>query len=80
MGIYTTIPSTLDVRLEPAERAFLRKVFLAGGRYFIETDADERCASASLILALLRHPGKDRRCVEITEKGKAYLDRTARAH
>ena len=69
------IPSTLDVKLEPAARAFLRKLEGSGGRLFWETDCDRRHAQACFRQALAAPSARDRRCISISPKGRAYLAR-----
>lgn len=69
------LPSTLDVTLDASERAFLRKLEAAGGRLFLETDADRRHAQACLRQGLAGPAGPDCRCFSISPKGRAYLAR-----
>lgn len=68
------------IPLAPLSRAFLRKLTASGGRLFIETDADRRHVRALLPLGLVGPSGGDRRAIEITNKGRDYLLRLARAH
>ncbi len=71
----TPIPSTLDVALESSARDFLRKLEVAGGRLFLETDDDRRHAEVCRLQDLAGPAGADRRCFAISPKGRAYLAR-----
>ncbi|SER58158.1 hypothetical protein SAMN03159406_00563 [Rhizobium sp. NFR03] len=75
-----SFPSTLEVVLVPAARAFLRKLDGAGGRLFIETPADRDSVRTLLPLGLVGPSGLNRRAIEITNKGRAYLARLRGAH
>lgn len=68
------------ITLTPLSRAFLRKLSASGGRLFVETDADRRHVRVLLPLGLVGPSGGDRRAIEITNKGRDYLLRLARAH
>ncbi|WP_156466921.1 hypothetical protein [Rhizobium sp. Leaf384] len=74
------MPSTLDVVLVPPARAFLRKLEGAGGRLFIQAPADREHVRTLLPLGLVGPAGVDRRAIEITNKGRAYLTRLRGAH
>jgi hypothetical protein len=79
------IPSTLDVRLSPEVRAFLRTVRHAGGSLHIEAsrlDLAKACAAAGVLAFTGGTVGAARRetGVALTGKGHAYLDRLVRAH
>ncbi|TCM56172.1 hypothetical protein C8J36_103542 [Rhizobium sp. PP-F2F-G48] len=74
------LPSTLDISLLPAARAFLRKLEGAGGRLFIETLADCDHVRTLLPHGLVGPGGGDSRSIEITNKGRAYLARWRGAH
>ena len=69
------LPSTLDVTLETAALAFLRKLEASGGRLFLETDSDRRHAQACIRQSLVGPASRDRRCISISPKGRAYLAR-----
>ena len=68
------------ITIAPLSRAYLRKLTDSGGRLFVETDADRRHVRALLPLGLVGPSGGDRRAIEITNKGRDYLLRLARAH
>ncbi|MEY9196618.1 hypothetical protein ABIA16_001734 [Sinorhizobium fredii] len=80
--------STLDVRLSGAERAFLRAVRHAGGSLHVADDRQRELAKTCAMAGVLAFVGGSighgvlggRRCVALTGKGHAYLDRLARAH
>ncbi|KQW62877.1 MULTISPECIES: hypothetical protein [unclassified Ensifer] len=80
-------PSTLDVRLSPEARTFLRAVRYAGGSLCIEDCRTEprvrECVTAGVLAfaAFVGGPlGKTETGVALTGKGHAYLDRLLRAH
>ena len=67
-------------QLTPLTRSFLRKLDGAGGRLFIETDADLRSARTLLQFGHAMPDQRDRRAIEITNKGRDYLARLRSAH
>ncbi len=77
--------STLDVRLCPKARAFLRTVRHAGGSLRIGNELRElakACATAGVLVFTGGTIGAAKReiGVALTGKGCAYLDRLMRAH
>ncbi|MDX3929201.1 MAG: hypothetical protein QHC90_25795 [Shinella sp.] len=74
------MPSTLDIKLSGEARAFLRLVKRCGGRFFLDTPLQRRLARECIAAGAMAYAPDDSRCVSLTGKGNAYLDRMMRAH
>lgn len=69
------LPSTLDVSLDPAGKAFLKRVEAAGGRLYLESADDRHHARSCQRRELGANASDDQRCFSISLKGRAWLAR-----